>query len=137
MFSCGGNLLLNVGPRPDGRIDPIFEERLRDMGQWLKVNGEAIYGSKPWTHQNDTIARDVWYTRKESTVYSIVLSWPQNDVLELGSVLYSTVRSVKLLGITVGDLPASEGTGGRTVIKFPQLYPDTLRWAYVLKIETK
>ncbi|XP_022253093.1 alpha-L-fucosidase-like [Limulus polyphemus] len=41
-ISCGGNILINVGPTPDGRIPLIFEERLRQLGQWLKVNGEAI-----------------------------------------------------------------------------------------------
>ena len=60
LFSCGGNLLVNVGPRHDGTIDPIFEERLKDTGNWLKINGEAIYGSKPWIHQNDTITKNVW-----------------------------------------------------------------------------
>ena len=55
---------MNVGPTHDGRIIPIFEERLRQVGQWLKVNGEAIYGTKPWTYQNDTIAKHLWLVNK-------------------------------------------------------------------------
>ena len=60
LFSCGGNYLLNVGPTHDGRILPIFEERLRQMGAWLKVNGEAVYNSTPWKYQNDTVSGNVW-----------------------------------------------------------------------------
>lgn len=59
--SCGGNLLLNVGPTSDGMIPPIMEERFRQLGSWLNVNGEAIYGTKPWTYQNDTVTKNVWY----------------------------------------------------------------------------
>ena len=51
---------MNVGPTKDGIIIPIFEERLRQMGQWLGINGEAIYKSKPWTNQNDTETDNIW-----------------------------------------------------------------------------
>jgi len=58
--SCGGNMLLNIGPTHYGEISPIYEERLRDIGNWLKINGEAIYSTTPWTYQNDTITPNVW-----------------------------------------------------------------------------
>ncbi|KAK7484425.1 hypothetical protein BaRGS_00024310 [Batillaria attramentaria] len=65
--SCGGNILVNVGPTKEGVITPIYEERLRQMGSWLKVNGEAIYKSVPWTHQNDTVNPSIWYTTTKAS----------------------------------------------------------------------
>lgn len=89
--STGGNILINVGPTQNGLIIPIFVERLREMGSWLKINGEAIYESHPWTHQNDTKTPDVWYTSKLKSndrilVYAMVLEYPyeSSDI-----VLYS------------------------------------------------
>lgn len=51
---------MNFGPTHDGRIIPVFEERLRQTGEWLAVNGEAVYSSKPWRAQNDTLTKGVW-----------------------------------------------------------------------------
>ncbi|KAL5021237.1 hypothetical protein ScPMuIL_000392 [Solemya velum] len=100
-ISCGGNLLMNVGPTKEGTIIPIFEERLKQLGSWLEVNGEAIYASKPWSNQNDTITPGVWYTAKNSTsgtsVYAILLKWPET-FLTLGSPITSSATTVNLLG---------------------------------------
>ena len=53
----GGNVLINVGPTHDGRIVPVFQERLLALGKWLKTNGEAIYGTRPWRAQKEANAR--------------------------------------------------------------------------------
>lgn len=52
---------MNVGPTKYGKISPIYEERLRQLGQWLRINGDGIYETRPWTHQNDTVTNNVWY----------------------------------------------------------------------------
>ncbi|KAL1513458.1 hypothetical protein ABEB36_002866 [Hypothenemus hampei] len=98
-ISCGGNLLINVGPSKEGIINPIFEERLTQLGNWLKINGEAIYSSQPWTAQNDSINSNVWYTSKDDAVYAIDLEWPQNNTVILGSVgnLFKTADTVVTL----------------------------------------
>lgn len=60
VVSMGGNYLLNVGPMSDGIIAPVFEDRLRGLGAWLKINGEAIYASKPWRVQKENTSIEVW-----------------------------------------------------------------------------
>lgn len=101
--SCGGNVLINVGPTKYGTIQPIFEERLREMGYWLKMNGEAIYSTKPWDFQNDTnYDINVWYTSKGNCVYAIVLDYPyENNYVDLN--VFENVgepSEVELLGMT-------------------------------------
>lgn len=87
-MSCGGNILINVGPTRDGTIAPIFEERLLQMGGWLRANGKAIYATMPWVHQNDTSNEKVWYTMSKKTgdVFALAMGWPENDVLTLGAI---------------------------------------------------
>ena len=67
----GGNMLLNVGPRPDGRISPPDEDLLRELGLWMMINGEAVRGVRPWTTTNEG---DIWFTtrRTDNTVYAFV-----------------------------------------------------------------
>lgn len=57
-ISYGGNILINIGPTHDGRIPPIFEERLKQLGDWLKVNGEAIYGTTVWSDPEDKLSNE-------------------------------------------------------------------------------
>lgn len=106
--STGGNILINVGPTQNGLIQPIFVERLLGMGKWLKINGEAIYGSKPWIHQNDTKTPDVWYTSQltaknndEIVVYAIILNYPYDSagvpLYALGG-RYSNSTKARMLG---------------------------------------
>jgi alpha-L-fucosidase len=73
--SKGGNLLLNVGPRGDGTLCPMQVERLRAVGDWLRVNGEAIYGTRPWVMPaaQTTDGRQVRFTSRGHTVYAIAL----------------------------------------------------------------
>lgn len=72
LFSCGGNLLMNIGPTSDGRIIPLYQERLKQFGNWLKINGEAIYGSKPWIAQQDILNPQVWFVL---LLYSFIIEF--------------------------------------------------------------
>lgn len=100
---------MNIGPTKDGMIAPIFQDRLKGLGEWLGINGEAIYGTQPWTVQNDTLTSNVWYTSKDKAVYAIVLFWPKDNVLELASVLplLKNKQQITMLGAT-GSLKVTE-----------------------------
>ncbi|XP_065918355.1 alpha-L-fucosidase-like isoform X2 [Dysidea avara] len=137
--SCNGNLLLNVAPTHDGRITPIFEERLLQIGSWLNINGEAIYGSRPWKHQNDTTTPFLWYTVSgdgTNNVYAILVEWPKDGSVILGAYKgTSKPHSVKMLGY---DGPISYNVQSEGLyITLPVLPPDTeLQWAWSLKISS-
>ncbi|OWF56521.1 alpha-L-fucosidase-like [Mizuhopecten yessoensis] len=126
-ISCGGNLLMNVGPSSDGRIIPIFEERLRQFGKWMAVNGEAIYYSKPWHTQQDNATKSVWYTSQKliatTAVYAIVLEWPGNNTLSLQAPIPTPSTTVELLGYPGKFLKYIQGAMGTMDILLPILNP--------------
>ncbi|KAB7500995.1 Plasma alpha-L-fucosidase, partial [Armadillidium nasatum] len=135
-ISCGGNLLVNTGPTHDGRIAPIMEERLRQMGSWLSINGEAVYGSKPWVYQNDTYTPDIWFTRStgaESFVYAFISTWPENSYLILGSVKKTTKSVVQMLGCT--QVLQTEKSREGLKIWFPRKNNVKSNWNFVLKMK--
>ncbi|KAI3388037.1 hypothetical protein SNEBB_002508, partial [Seison nebaliae] len=95
--SCGGNVLINVGPTKDGKIIPIFQERLSQVGNWLKINGEAIYKTRPWIYQNDTLTKDVWYTKKDKKVYAIITNSWRGEEIELGALTGEEIKKITFL----------------------------------------
>ena len=90
----GGNMLLNVGPRPDGRISPPDEDLLRELGLWLMLYGEAVKGVRPWSVTNEG---DVWLTsrRDEGTVYAVAGLEYGLEAIKAPAGCRFTLRSVK------------------------------------------
>jgi alpha-L-fucosidase len=86
------NLLLNIGPRPDGTIQPEAVERLRDIGRWLKKYGTSIYGTR-----GGPIAPREWgvTTQRADTVFVHILDWPDR-VLAIPPITGRVVRAIRL-----------------------------------------
>lgn len=96
IVSKNGNLLLNVGPSDNGTIPEIQLEPLRDLGNWLRVNGEGIYDSKPWKtfSYKNAGGLDLRFTKNENNLYVFIFSLPQNNTVHvphLGSSIDSEV----------------------------------------------
>jgi alpha-L-fucosidase len=93
VVSKGGNLLLNIGPDAEGRVPAEAQRALHGVGAWMKVNGEAIYGT-----QASPFARLPWgrATRKGNTLYLMVFDWPSDDRLRVP--VQGEVKSISLLG---------------------------------------
>ena len=79
----GGNLLLNIGPAADGTIPVIMQQRLMDIGNWLKVNGEAIYDTKKWINAPAVNKEStLFFTQKERNIYAITTKWKKQVVIK-------------------------------------------------------
>lgn len=130
LVSKGGNFLLNIGPAADGTIPVIMQERLLDMGKWLSVNGDAIYGTRIYTKAPQ---EGIYYTRKGDKVYAITNAYPFGS-LTLDKVDYNPDIKAKLLA---HDAPiAVENDNGKAKLVFPQINPDEMKcgWLYAFEL---
>ena len=117
IVSKNGNLLLNVGPKPDGTITEEETNTLLGTGKWLDVNGEAIYGTRPWKIYGEGptqsasgsfadqkipfTAQDIRFTTKGDTLYAIALGIPK-EATNIKALSLSSgngkIKSIKLVG---------------------------------------
>lgn len=163
LVSRGGNLLLDIGPTADGRIPVIMQERLLQIGKWLDTNGEAIYGTRPWTRTRqwsegtplkletgeymtryevtDYVERkkpgqaiiDSFFTAKGNDLYAIVPRWP-GATLTLKDVAAGAGAKATLLGRS-GDLATTvQGRDLVITMPAPPAEAGSAQHAYVVKI---
>jgi alpha-L-fucosidase len=153
IVSKNGVLLLNIGPRPDGTIPEEAQKVLLAMGRWLRANGEAIYGTRPWkvygegptevltggftdAKSKPFTAEDIRFTQKGNALYAITLDWPAKPVVikSLGSNAHVTdqkIGSIRLIG-SDEKLKWTQGAGSLT-IEPPS--KKTGEFAFVFKID--
>ncbi len=147
IVSKNGNLLLNVGPKSDGTITQEQQDVLLAIGAWLKVNGEAIYGTRPWVKATEGnvmgtagafsdneeslyTAQDIRFTTKEKVLYAISLAWSDEEITVHSIDENVKVNQVAMLGSNE-ELIWSQTTDGLKV-HFPKEKPS--EYAHALKI---
>jgi alpha-L-fucosidase len=152
VVSKNGALLLNIGPKADGTIPEPEQQMLREIGGWLRINGEAIYETRPHTvfgegpteveegaftdtKRQAFTGQDIRFTTKGDTLYAILLAWPEEPVVirSLGTESFGAVADVSLLGHS-GTLDWFQDANGLTVT-LPTEKP--CDFAYSLKVTRK
>lgn len=161
--SRGGNFLLDIGPDEHGKIPPIMQERLLQIGEWLKINGEAIYGTSRWKESSQwsegnreykdrsgdmllkiTVDPDPGYAVKEvfytynansNSLYAIFPKYPGNKKISLKNVNPSAATNIIFL--STKEKLIWHQLGEDMVIDLPDYDPNKIKvpYAYVLKIE--
>ncbi|MDR3260471.1 MAG: alpha-L-fucosidase [Tannerella sp.] len=128
--AMGGNLLLNIGPTADGRIPVIMQQRLTDMGRWLKRNGESIYETQAWSVANKQPDIQACFTSKGKDLYVICTKYPEKAITVKG--VSRKPSSVTLLGNKVRVRFTQSGQN-LTIIP-PSLAPADGEYAWVFKL---
>ncbi len=131
VVSKNANMLLNIGPRPDGTLDENQENVLLELGKWMAVNGEGITGTKPWItygsgklnsiaggmNWNDYDDAAIRYTQKDDNLYAWFVTWPEDGKLRRPQAGSFNPVSVNPLG---GDENLTfETDGGDLVVELP------------------
>lgn len=139
IVSRGGNFLLNIGPGPDGDWDPVAYSRLQEIGKWIAINGEGIYGSKPIAPYS---ADNIYYTQSKdgNNIYAFYLS--ETDAVSLpAQVVLKNIAVAKGSKISLQGITANlkwKTDGGNIIITVPSSVASKLssQHAAVFKIET-
>lgn len=106
--SRNGTMLLNITQHDRGDLDSVLIRICKDMGAWLKINGEAVYGSRPFEVCGDQMLQ---YTRNNGYVYATISNWDGNPV---------TLTALRLGGNTLGKVSKVELIGSNQSLKFVQ-----------------
>jgi alpha-L-fucosidase len=127
----GGNLLLNIGPKPDGSVPEEATERLTAVGKWLAKHGEPVYGQVDRMQHMEWVTTGQW-TRKGKTLYFWVTRWPGSE-LAIGG-LKGKVKSAVLMD--TGKALAIEQSANRLVLRgLPKTSPDKIASVAIIKME--
>ncbi|GHU70537.1 alpha-L-fucosidase [Bacteroidia bacterium] len=156
IVSKNGNLLLNIGPRADGTITEEQTNILLSIGQWLKINGEAIYGTRPWKKfgegdtrstagtftDNEAIpytAKDIRFTTKGNDFYAIVLNWDDKGTiiqsLDKKAIADAKILNVQLLGSD--EKIEWQQTDNGLKLSFPQTKPCDYAYSFKISFDKK
>lgn len=130
LVSKGGNLLLNIGPSADGKIPVLMEERLLQMGRWLSVNGDAIYGTRKGPSADEA---DVRYTTKNGDTFALLHAFPFGE-RTLQAVDYDPSLTAVLLSDPSATPIHTENENGKLKLCFPAYAPDALRSGHIYAV---
>ncbi|TCC88602.1 alpha-L-fucosidase [Pedobacter frigiditerrae] len=128
--SKGGNILMNIGPMGNGAIDERDKTILKGVGDWMKINGEAIYGTKA-----SPLATQIWgeTTKKGNTYYLLVKQWPKDGKLALGGYRGAIEKAYLLSDKAQKPLQTTQLNNQDLIITVPKKAPDTSYSVIVLK----
>jgi alpha-L-fucosidase len=133
IVSKNGNLLLDVGPEADGTIPAVQLDRLKALGAWLDQNGEAIYGTHPWTRAEGKTSDgiDVRFTQKSANLYVTLMGDVKGSSVTVTSLKPKPGTKIQLLGY---KKPLKWSQAGEDVkVNLPSSLPG--KYAYVLRVE--
>lgn len=132
--SNNGNFDINVGPTAAGKIPEYEQYPLLQLGEWLNINGEAIYNTRPWKVQHEG---DAYFTASGDYVYAIFLSW-QGEQFRLKSVKPVQGSEITMLGVP-GKLNWTWNEKDGLIITYPRqkARPTKCSYAWAFKIKVR
>jgi alpha-L-fucosidase len=134
-----GNLLIGLGPRPDGTVPELQQAPLRGLGEWLGANGEAIYGSRPWVVAESATAdgTSMRFTKSGEGVYALVFGMPAGRRVTLRGIDGASVRRVRLVEIDELVPSSVEHGGGGLIVRLPERLPPSAVTTFDLGAEVR